>query len=84
MQHGGSTASTAVVARTPLNISLGDFRLSTPAATGVDLVGVAVAVGLQRGGTPSKPAGFGAINKRSREVEIPRRGLHPLFADISC
>ena len=46
MQHSGSTLYlTAVETRTPLNISLGDFRLSTPAATGVDLVGVAVAVG---------------------------------------
>ena len=38
------TTTTAVAPRTPLNISLGGFRLTTPAATGVDLVGDAVAV----------------------------------------
>ena len=63
-------------------ISRRDKRRSTPpATTGIDLVAGALLplvvyelTGLQRGGTPSKPAGFGAA-KRSREVKNPPRGL---------
>ena len=63
-------------------ISRRDKRRSTPpATTGIDLVAGALLplvvyelTGLQRGGTPSKPAGFGATD-RSREVQYPPRGL---------
>ena len=66
---------------TYVHISPRHESIYRPATTGIDLVAGASLplvfydlTRLQRGGTPSKTAGFGAT-RRSREVEHPPRGL---------